>query len=154
MYLVPMEMPKFCNRCPFGSINYSFTLGSRSISSIDGAMNENGTYGYTCNMEFQENGRYTKVMRAKCGEDIPRPEWCGLCDHKQLSEWLQELLKLREQRAPRKPIAGADFMSGQDEEGNPIYITDYACAECGSGVAREYIVCPYCEQAIGWSDSE
>lgn len=131
MYLVPMEMPKFCNRCPFGSLNYSFKLGSRSISSIDGKMNENGTYGYTCNVEFQENGRYTKVMRAKCGEDIPRPEWCGLKDQK-----------------PKEPIAGADFMRGHDEAGNPIWETDYACPKCGNGVAREYIVCPYCGQAI------
>lgn len=79
MYLVPMDLPKFCNKCPFGYCQYSFpSLGSNSISQVDGKENKVGTYGYVCNIEFQNNGRYTKVLRAECGKDIKKPKWCGL----------------------------------------------------------------------------
>lgn len=78
MYIVPMETPKFCNKCPFGHCNYSFSLGRSHISIVDGEENKAGTYGYVCNVEFAENGRYTKVMRAEIDEDIIKPEWCGL----------------------------------------------------------------------------
>lgn len=78
MYTVPMEMPKFCNKCPFGYCNYGFPLGSSCISTVDGEENKAGTYGYVCNVEFEENGRYTKVMRAEIDENITKPKWCGL----------------------------------------------------------------------------
>lgn len=78
MYIVPMEMPKHCNKCPFGHCNYSFPVGSSSISNVDGEENKSGTYGYVCNVEFQKNGRYTKVLRAECEKDIQKPKWCGL----------------------------------------------------------------------------
>lgn len=83
MYLVPMEIPNFCNDCPFGFCNYSLPLhsdrvGEKNISKIDGKENKRGTFGYTCNVDFAENERYTKILRANCGEDIPKPEWCGL----------------------------------------------------------------------------
>ena len=61
---------------------------------------------------------------------------------------------LKEKQAPRKPIAGAEFLCGYDDNGEAIWITDYTCAECGCGVAGEYMVCPYCGQAIDWSDSK
>lgn len=37
-------------------------LESNSISRVDGKENKVGTYGYVCNIEFQNNGRYTKVF--------------------------------------------------------------------------------------------
>jgi hypothetical protein len=33
-------------------------------------------------VEFQNNGRYTKVLRAECGKDIKKPKWCGLRETK------------------------------------------------------------------------
>lgn len=78
MYIVPMEIPKHCNNCPFGHCDYSFPFGSSSISRVDGKENKTGTYGYVCNVEFRKNGRYTKVLRAECGKDIKKPKWCGL----------------------------------------------------------------------------
>lgn len=78
MYIVPMEIPKYCNKCPFGQCVYSFPFGSSCTSNIDGKENKAGTYGYVCNVEFQENGRYTKVLRAELGKDIKKPKWCEL----------------------------------------------------------------------------
>lgn len=78
MYIVPMEIPEHCNNCPFGHCDYSFPFGSSSISRVDGKENKTGTYGYVCNVEFQKNGRYTKVLRSECGKDIKKPKWCGL----------------------------------------------------------------------------
>lgn len=80
MYLVPMEMIKHCNKCPFGMCDYSRSLqnDNKVISSVDGKENKAGTYGYVCNVQFQNDGRYTKVLRANIGEDIEKPEWCGL----------------------------------------------------------------------------
>lgn len=79
MYLVPMDIPKYCNKCPFGMGNYNLPFwGERFISNIDFKENKVGTYGYVCNVEFQKNKRYTKVLRAELGEDIKKPKWCEL----------------------------------------------------------------------------
>lgn len=78
MHIVEIETPKHCNKCPFGHCVYSLPLESSSISSIDGKENKTGTYGYSCSVDYWNNGRYTKVARAECGKDIKKPEWCGL----------------------------------------------------------------------------
>lgn len=83
MYIVPMEIPKNCNECPFGMCNYNHPLWSdrgynKDFSKIDGEENKIGTYGYTCNVEFQKNGKYTKVLRANMDEKIQKPDWCEL----------------------------------------------------------------------------
>lgn len=83
MYIVPMEMPKNCNKCPFAMCNYNHPLWSdrgynKRFSNIDGEENKFGTYGYTCNIDFRKNGRYTKVLRASADENIQKPEWCEL----------------------------------------------------------------------------
>lgn len=78
MYSVPMEIPKFCTKCPFGMCYYSFPHTGSYRSTIDGQMNHTGTCGYVCNVDFAENGEYTKVLRVNVGEDIPKPDWCGL----------------------------------------------------------------------------
>lgn len=67
---------------------------------------------------------------------------------------LEEVREAVEKEKAKKPIAGADVMLGRDDEGNPIWETDYMCAECGMGIAEEYVCCPYCGQAIDWSDEE
>ena len=81
MYIVPTEIPKYCNDCPFGMTNYIFPLWANEekwVSAVDGKENKRGTYGYTCNIERQKNGKYTKVLRAGLEEDIKKPKWCGL----------------------------------------------------------------------------
>ncbi len=81
MYIVPMETPKHCNKCPFGHCNYNLPSWSEN-SRTDGKENKPGTYGYVCDIEYQKNGRYTKVLRAECGKDIKKPRWCGLRETK------------------------------------------------------------------------
>lgn len=82
MYLVPMEIPKHCNKCPFGMCNYSYPLWGEKydkiFSSVDGEENKAGTYGYVCNVKFQKNNRYSTVLRANMGADIEKPDWCEL----------------------------------------------------------------------------
>ena len=79
-YIVPMEIPKYCSRCPFGHLHYhhpSWTKGAY-IDSFDGKFNKPDTYGYVCNIDFSENGKYTKVIRGKCKSEIKKPKWCKL----------------------------------------------------------------------------
>lgn len=78
-YIVPLETPEFCNKCPFGMCNYSKPLWGRPhISKIDGKENIAGTHGYICNIEYKDHNKYTKVMRATIDEDIKKPDWCKL----------------------------------------------------------------------------
>ena len=78
MYSVPMEIPKFCNKCPFGACNYNFPHSGSSVSMVDRKENRTGTYGYVCNLDFYKNNEYTQVLRADTGKDIKKPAWCGL----------------------------------------------------------------------------
>jgi len=84
MYLAPMEITKHCNKCPFGFCHYSYPLWrderfhEKDIDKIDSKENKAGTYGYVCNVEFQNSKKYTKVLRADVGKDIKKPKWCGL----------------------------------------------------------------------------
>lgn len=57
-----------------------------------------------------------------------------------------------EKQKPKEPTIGADIMVGRDDKGNPIWVHDYVCSECGMGIAGEYICCPYCGQAIQWNN--
>ena len=36
-----------------------------------------------------------------------------------------------EKQVPKKPSVGADFLEGHDNNGVPVWIHDYLCAECG-----------------------
>ena len=72
--------------------------------------------------------------------------------HYQAIGTLEECREARKRHEKKKPIAGADFMVGRDDDGEPIWETDYVCPECGCGIAGEYICCPYCGQAIGWKE--
>ncbi len=77
---------------------------------MDGKENRAGTYGFCCNIDRNENGRYTKVLRSGIGEDITKPEWCGLKEEKKgyrdKEKMIEELISrnavmdyLREQQA-------------------------------------------------------
>lgn len=68
-----------------------------------------------------------------------------------LYEALQDADEALQKQIPKKPQIGADFFLGHDDDGNPIWETDYICSECEMGLAREYVCCPYCGQAINWN---
>lgn len=74
-----------------------------------------------------------------------------LDEYKQLGA-LEEVRDAVERQQAKKPVVGADVMVGRDDGGNPIWETDYVCAECGMGIAPEYVCCPYCETVIDWSE--
>ena len=82
MYKVPMEIPKHCNKCPFSRHQYNkpFWSSEDRIDPVDFKSNIKNTYGYVCNIDFNENGKYTQVLRAQIGKDIKRPDWCKLID--------------------------------------------------------------------------
>lgn len=132
MYVVPMDIPKCCNECPFGHCTYSFPLGSSSISDIDGKEDRAGTYGYVCNIEFQANGKYTKVLRAERGESIKKPQWCGL----------QEIEERGDLRAIGEQLAsyGADKIARALEKQEPykiVYENGFGYCKCGCEYERE-----------------
>lgn len=64
---------------------------------------------------------------------------------------VEECRETMERQRSKKVVAGADFIIGYDDDGEPIWETDYTCPECGCGVAGEYVCCPYCRQALDWS---
>ena len=82
MYKVPMEIPKHCNECPFGRCQYNkpFWSDEEVLNPIDLKSNIKNTYGCVCNIDFNENGKYTQVLRSQIGKDIERPDWCKLID--------------------------------------------------------------------------
>lgn len=79
-YIVPMKIPKYCDNCPFGHLYYHLPFWSKGggVDPIDEKENKPDTYGYVCNVDFSKNGKYTKVMRAKCGKNIKKPKLCKL----------------------------------------------------------------------------
>ena len=80
-YIVPMEIPKYCSNCPFGHLRYQFPFWSREaiFDTIDKKLNKPDTYGYVCKIDFEENGKYTKVMRGELKKgEIKKPKWCKL----------------------------------------------------------------------------
>ena len=84
---------------------------------------------------------------------------CGFMDDvcRKLAQYedigtLEEVRDAVERQQAKKPVVGADVRVGRDDDGNPIWENDYACAECGMGIAPEYVCCPYCETVIDWSE--
>lgn len=80
-YIVPDEIPKYCNKCPFGVLHHSLPLTSKNKvfgNWHDGSRIFGGTHGYNCNLDFLENGKYEKIAIEDCEKDIKRPEWCRL----------------------------------------------------------------------------
>lgn len=80
----------------------------------------------------------------------------GLNGFKKLEEYqkigtVEECREAVEKQKPKKPLIGADFMAGRDDEGEPIWEHDYVCPDCGLGISGEYICCPYCGTYIDWS---
>lgn len=77
-YFVPLKVPKYCNKCPFGFCVYSSPFWAhKSICDYDMKENEPNTQGYICYIH-KFNNNYSKVMRVKFGEDVEKPSWCPL----------------------------------------------------------------------------
>lgn len=76
-YIVNDEIPKCCNKCPFGVLRYSTPLSTNK-------------HGYNCNLDFKANGRYTKTVENDCEWDIEKPSWCPLSDTKELYQELDK----------------------------------------------------------------
>lgn len=82
-YYVPLELPKYCNECPFGMCDYSNPSNYDEVGNhIDGKNMSALSHGYVCNIDFNEHGRYTKIMRAGYDENIKKPNWCALKEKK------------------------------------------------------------------------
>lgn len=65
---------------------------------------------------------------------------------------VEECREARDKMLPRNPVVAYDIMVGRDDEGNPIWMNEYACPECGLGIEGEYICCPYCGTYINWDE--
>ena len=110
-------------------------------------------------MDYQEAIEYMrKELHKQCvnseGQDayiIAISAMLELQEYKKLGA-LEEVRDAVERQQAKKPVVGADVMVGRDDDGNPIWETDYVCAECGMGIAPEYVCCPYCETVIDWSE--
>lgn len=84
-YIVPIEIPKFCDTCPFGSCVFSRPKWTKEqnrkvICHYDGKEAEPNTHGYVCNIELEQKGKYENVMRGEYEERIPKPNWCPLVE--------------------------------------------------------------------------
>ena len=64
-YIVNAEIPKHCNKCPFGMLKFSKPLSDY-------------THGYTCNLEVPEEGHNKTTMITDYEVDIEKPDWCPL----------------------------------------------------------------------------
>ena len=64
-YIVNAEIPKHCNKCPFGMCKFSKPLSDR-------------THGYTCNLEVPKKGHNKTTMITDYDSDIEKPDWCPL----------------------------------------------------------------------------
>lgn len=64
-YIVNAEIPKHCNKCPFGMLKFSKPLSDR-------------THGYTCNLEVPKEGHNKTTMITDYDADIEKPDWCLL----------------------------------------------------------------------------
>lgn len=67
MIKVPyMEIPKYCDECPFSRVRYSLPLTER-------------THGYNCQIEFYEKGRYETLREGSYDEHI-EPTLCPIAE--------------------------------------------------------------------------
>lgn len=87
-YIVPIEIPKFCDDCPFGRCVFSRPKWTEEnhnevLCKYDGEEAKPNTHGYVCNIEFEQNGKYANVMRGEYKERIPKPDWCPLVEVKE-----------------------------------------------------------------------
>lgn len=99
-----------------------------------------------------------------CGTCTTGP--CEDCERKQAKDMalsaLEEIQKYRaigtveecreamERQRNKKVVESDDDLIGYDDDGNPVWETEYACTECGREIVGEYVFCPYCGQALDW----
>ena len=77
-YIVPLETPKYCNKCEYGHCIYSYPFWANgSICRFDGEFNAPNTQGYICQIDKINNNRHI-VMRTEFDKDLEKPNWCPL----------------------------------------------------------------------------
>lgn len=76
-----------------------------------------------------------------------------LKEYKQLGT-LEEVREALEKQKAKKPGEVTNGLIWWDNDGNPVWLTDHICAVCGKRIIPEYRHCPYCGQAIDWSEVE
>lgn len=80
-YIVPMDIPKYCDKCPFGMCVYSSPFWVKpTINPIDMQDDYPNTQGYVCDLELYEKGKYESVNRAFMDSNVEKPDWCPLLD--------------------------------------------------------------------------
>lgn len=103
--------------------------------------------------------RSVDLLCEHAGIDIGEPIKARLLTDEDVDKWdayreigtVEECREAREKQKPQKPFKGADFMVVRGDDGSRIWESDYICHECGMGITREYICCPYCGTYIDWS---
>lgn len=106
-------------------------------------------------MQELQQYRQTGASPERCKELIcERSAAKRILGHYEAIGTLEECREAMERRKAKKPVIGADFLVGRDDNGEPVWDSDYACPDCGMGIAGEYICCPYCGQTIDWSKEE
>ncbi len=73
--------------------------------------------------------------------------------YKQLGT-LEEVREALEKQKAKKPGEVTNGLIWWDNDGNPVWLTDHICAVCGKRIIPEYRHCPYCGQAIDWSEEK
>lgn len=119
-YIVNAEIPKHCNKCPFGILKFSKPLSDR-------------THGYTCNLEVPVEGSNKTTMITDYNADIEKPDWCPLqtvsdkeeTNTSYMCEW--------------REIIGFDYMYIKNPHTNRLYSNEQSmkniyCNTCGKKI--------------------
>lgn len=64
-YIVDRELPKYCNKCPFGVVKSSLPLSE-------------GTHSYQCSIKLEKGDRLEVKIDYEL--DVPKPEDCPLVE--------------------------------------------------------------------------
>ena len=125
--------------------------------------------------QYREMGRKLRTVYGDCdgllataveglckhpGVNIGKPIKARLLVDEDVDKWdayreigtVEECREARDKMLPRNPVVAYDIMVGRDDDGNPIWMNEYACPECGLGIEGEYICCPYCGTYINWDE--
>ena len=79
-YFVPLELPKYCNKCAHSRCIYSFPIwAEEEICGFDGKINKPFTRGYICQIDAINNNK-NNVMRTEFDKDLEKPNWCPLIE--------------------------------------------------------------------------
>lgn len=115
-------------------------------------------------MDYQESIEVLRKNRPTSDTRLCGRELCTACDvailaMEELKEYkqhgtLEEVREALEKPKAKKPGEVTNGLIWWDNDGNPVWLTDHICAVCGKRIIPEYRHCPYCGQAIDWSEEK